>query len=53
MRVEDRDGEVRRAYGVTGEALVLVRPDNHIALVTPATEPGPVHAYLARLGATG
>ncbi|WP_406110222.1 FAD-dependent monooxygenase [Kitasatospora purpeofusca] len=53
VRVEDRDGEVRRAYGVTGEALVLVRPDNHIALVTPATEPGPVHAYLARLGATG
>ncbi len=53
MRVEDRDGEVRRAYGVTGEALVLVRPDNHIALVTPAAEPGPVHAYLARLGATG
>ncbi|MCX4690195.1 FAD-dependent monooxygenase [Kitasatospora purpeofusca] len=53
VRVEDRDGEVRRAYGATGEALVLVRPDNHIALVTPAAEPGPVHAYLARLGATG
>ncbi|MFB7470832.1 FAD-dependent monooxygenase, partial [Kitasatospora sp. NPDC056184] len=27
----DPDGTIRRAYGITGDALVLVRPDNHIA----------------------
>ncbi|MGW4894371.1 FAD-dependent monooxygenase [Kitasatospora sp. NPDC004240] len=48
----DPDGETRRAYGITGEALVLVRPDNHIALIAPATDPGAVHTYLTAL-ATG
>ncbi|MFJ1705123.1 FAD-dependent monooxygenase [Kitasatospora sp. NPDC088346] len=47
----DGGGHARRAYGVTGDALVLVRPDNHVALTVAA---GPaagdtVRAYLASL----
>ncbi len=47
----DTDGHARRAYGVTGDALVLVRPDNHIALI--ASDPGEVTAYLDALTAIG
>ncbi|MFH8366618.1 FAD-dependent monooxygenase [Streptomyces sp. NPDC018031] len=36
----------RDAYGITGDALVLIRPDNHIALITPGDDPAPVHTYL-------
>ncbi|MFC5664296.1 FAD-dependent monooxygenase [Kitasatospora misakiensis] len=54
VALDDPDGEARRAYGITGEALVLVRPDNHLALVAPATAPEQVRSYLEyleRLGA--
>ncbi|MER8184222.1 FAD-dependent monooxygenase [Kitasatospora sp. NPDC094015] len=46
----DHGGHARRAYGVTGDALVLVRPDNHVALTVPAgPAAGPaVRAYLDR-----
>ncbi|WP_033825479.1 FAD-dependent monooxygenase [Kitasatospora sp. MBT63] len=47
----DPDSHVRRAYGIEGDALVLVRPDNHVALTVPAG-PGAhdtVRAYLAAL----
>ncbi|MFJ5305366.1 FAD-dependent monooxygenase [Streptomyces sp. NPDC088350] len=44
--LRDHEGHARRAYGVTGPALVLVRPDNHIGLLT--TDPAEVAAYLGR-----
>ncbi|MFI6844406.1 FAD-dependent monooxygenase [Kitasatospora sp. NPDC050467] len=47
--LDDPDGEARRAYGVTGDALVLVRPDNHVALLAPAAAREDVLTYLAAL----
>jgi FAD binding domain len=47
-QVVDPDGYAARAYAVTGDRLVLVRPDNHIALVT--ADASAVHDYLTRLG---
>jgi 2-polyprenyl-6-methoxyphenol hydroxylase-like FAD-dependent oxidoreductase len=38
----------RRGYGIRGDALVLIRPDGHIAM--SAEEPAPVVACLAELG---
>ncbi|MFB7665404.1 FAD-dependent monooxygenase [Kitasatospora sp. NPDC056138] len=49
--LQDRDGHARRAYGVEGEALVLVRPDNHVALTARAEEVEAVRHYLSRLRA--
>jgi 2-polyprenyl-6-methoxyphenol hydroxylase-like FAD-dependent oxidoreductase len=46
----DPDGHARAGYGITGEALVLVRPDNHVALIGDAQE---VLAYLQALRRTG
>ncbi|MER5352122.1 FAD-dependent monooxygenase [Kitasatospora sp. NPDC002551] len=48
--LDDPAGTARRAYGVTGDALVLVRPDNHIALVAPADGRDTVLGHLAALG---
>ncbi|MFB6892415.1 FAD-dependent monooxygenase [Kitasatospora sp. NPDC056327] len=48
--LDDPDATVRRAYGITGDALVLVRPDNHVALIAPATGRAEVLGYLAALG---
>ena len=45
--LHDHEGHARRAYGVTDPALVLVRPDNHVALFT--RDPAEVTAYLARI----
>ncbi|MBH5337440.1 FAD-dependent monooxygenase [Streptomyces pactum] len=39
----------RRTYGIDGDALVLIRPDHHIALVSRGTDPEPVHRYLGAL----
>lgn len=50
----DDAGHARTAYGAepgTG-LLVLVRPDNHVALIAPAPESGAVGDYLDRLGRT-
>ncbi|WP_354643439.1 FAD-dependent monooxygenase [Kitasatospora camelliae] len=43
------DTRTREAYGITEDALVLVRPDNHIALTAPAGARDAVDAYLERL----
>ncbi|MFI6446842.1 FAD-dependent monooxygenase [Kitasatospora sp. NPDC050543] len=48
--LSDTGGHARRAYGITGDALVLVRPDNHIALSVPPEAGQLVRDYLARLG---
>ncbi|MEV0740330.1 FAD-dependent monooxygenase [Streptomyces sp. NPDC050549] len=45
--LHDHEGHARRAYGVTDPALVLVRPDNHVALFS--RDPAEVTAYLARM----
>ncbi|MFE2110530.1 FAD-dependent monooxygenase [Kitasatospora sp. NPDC059463] len=50
VAIDDPDGAVRRAYGITGEALVLVRPDNHIALTARPDDHEAVLGYLAGLG---
>lgn len=50
VAIDDRDDETRRAYGITGDALVLVRPDHHVALTAPATGREDVMTYLAALG---
>ncbi|MFD0351299.1 hypothetical protein ACFQ0M_45235 [Kitasatospora aburaviensis] len=49
VAVDDPDGAIRAAYGITGDALVLVRPDNHIALIALAGAREDVLAYLAAL----
>ncbi|MFI9205431.1 FAD-dependent monooxygenase [Streptomyces sp. NPDC053048] len=40
FHVDDHEGHVRHAYGLKDDALVLIRPDNHIALSTSASEAG-------------
>ncbi len=45
----DHAGHARAAYGVTGDSLVLVRPDNHLALTAPATDGREVLDYLRYL----
>ncbi|MCU7821588.1 FAD-dependent monooxygenase [Kitasatospora sp. DSM 101779] len=47
--LRDTGGHARRAYGVEGGALVLVRPDNHVALVARQGEEKAVLDYLGRL----
>ncbi|MDT7616651.1 MAG: hypothetical protein QOF00_4098 [Pseudonocardiales bacterium] len=45
LQIRTMDPADGRAYGIDGDALVLVRPDGHIALTAP--DAGPVLAYLA------
>ncbi|WP_411129221.1 FAD-dependent monooxygenase [Streptomyces sp. x-19] len=47
--VLDTYGHARRAYGVTGEATVLVRPDGYVALTAGPVGPQPVASYLDEL----
>ncbi|MEU6237825.1 FAD-dependent monooxygenase [Kitasatospora sp. NPDC047058] len=53
VQLDDSDGTAREAYGITGDTLVLVRPDNHIALIAPATAREEVLGYLTALNAAG
>ncbi|SFX86626.1 FAD-dependent monooxygenase [Streptomyces atratus] len=50
----DDAGHARTAYGVAPATalLVLVRPDNHVALIAPAAESGAIGDYLDRLAGT-
>ncbi|MEJ3656938.1 FAD-dependent monooxygenase [Actinomycetes bacterium KLBMP 9759] len=45
----DDGGHARRAYGISGDALVLVRPDDHIAMI--ASTPDEITDYLDALAA--
>ncbi len=45
--LRDHEGHARRAYGVTDPALVLIRPDNHVALLT--RDPAEVTSYLSQI----
>ena len=42
----DRDGEAYRTYGITKDALVLVRPDGYVGLIAGSLEPQPIIDYL-------
>ncbi|MFI0981094.1 FAD-dependent monooxygenase [Streptomyces sp. NPDC021093] len=46
----DDGGHARAAYGIKGDALVLVRPDHHIALIATPAEAHGVLDYLRGLG---
>ncbi|MGP3928216.1 FAD-dependent monooxygenase [Streptomyces sp. 8N616] len=48
--LEDHRGHARTAYGVSGDALVLVRPDHHVALAVDPYEARVVTDYLEGLG---
>ncbi|MEU4210716.1 FAD-dependent monooxygenase [Streptomyces sp. NPDC026206] len=51
LLLDDRDdGEARTAYGVEGDALVLVRPDNHLALAGAPADAPHIVRYLNGLG---
>jgi 2-polyprenyl-6-methoxyphenol hydroxylase-like FAD-dependent oxidoreductase len=43
--LDDAGGHARRAYGIDGDALVLVRPDGHIAVLSAGADTGPVRAW--------
>ncbi|MFJ2742806.1 FAD-dependent monooxygenase [Streptomyces sp. NPDC087440] len=45
----DRRGHARAAYGIQGDALVLIRPDNHIALIVDPAQADAVRNYLHAL----
>ena len=47
----DTHGHARTGYGLTSDALVLVRPDGYIGLITPELSVSAVERYLAFLGA--
>jgi hypothetical protein len=49
----DHRGHARSAYGVTGDALVLIRPDDYVALTAPAQSTRAVLDYLDGLGRGG
>ncbi|MFV5993021.1 FAD-dependent monooxygenase [Streptomyces sp. NPDC056231] len=51
----DDEGYARSAYGITEDALVLVRPDNYVALIVRAVDHGAVVDHLNRtaLGRSG
>ncbi|MFF1836761.1 FAD-dependent monooxygenase [Streptomyces sp. NPDC058231] len=44
----DDEGHARSAYGIGEDTLVLVRPDNHVALIAPAADHGTVAEHLDR-----
>ncbi|WP_433548934.1 FAD-dependent monooxygenase [Streptomyces sp. CA-294286] len=48
--LRDDAGHARAAYAVQGDALVLVRPDNHVALITEGHRGDAVLDYLRLLG---
>ncbi|MBI1279426.1 MAG: 3-(3-hydroxyphenyl)propionate hydroxylase [Anaerolineaceae bacterium] len=45
----DCDENARRAYGVTNDALILVRPDGYVGLTAGSINPQPVLDYLQRV----
>lgn len=49
-RLADRDGHAHSAYGLEGQpALVLVRPDGHLAFRGPADSPALLRAYCEKV----
>ena len=50
--LEDLHGDFRQLYGLTGEFLCLIRPDDHIGLIQRRLDPEGVAAYLRLLSPT-
>ncbi|MFB7914076.1 FAD-dependent monooxygenase [Streptomyces sp. NPDC056061] len=50
--LSDPTGRARTTYGITDDALVLIRPDNHVGLIAPADDGRAVGEYLNRLVGT-
>ncbi|HEU4363251.1 MAG TPA: FAD-dependent monooxygenase [Mycobacterium sp.] len=48
----DVDGAARRAYGVDGAALLLIRPDGYVGVTAAPADAGAVSNYLAPLADT-
>ncbi|MFE6052953.1 FAD-dependent monooxygenase [Kitasatospora sp. NPDC056446] len=44
--VLDPDGHIARAYGLRGDAVVLVRPDGHVSLTGATADPGTLAGHL-------
>ncbi|MGW8692786.1 FAD-dependent oxidoreductase [[Kitasatospora] papulosa] len=44
--LHDRDGHARTAYGVAGDTVVVIRPDNHVGLISDADGHGAALRYL-------
>lgn len=51
--LHDRRGLARAAYGVDGDAVVVIRPDGHVALHARADDPHAVRDCLAALDGSG
>ncbi|MEV8227205.1 FAD-dependent monooxygenase [Streptomyces sp. NPDC079167] len=47
--LHDRDGLARAAYGVDGDTVVVIRPDNHVALIAAARDRDAVRRCLDAL----
>jgi 2-polyprenyl-6-methoxyphenol hydroxylase-like FAD-dependent oxidoreductase len=47
----DDAGHARRAYGITEDAFVVVRPDGYVGLTAPVTEAKALAVYLAQFAA--
>ncbi|WP_405664952.1 FAD-dependent monooxygenase [Streptomyces sp. NBC_01166] len=47
--LRDREGLAHAAYGVDGDTVVVVRPDNHVGLIADARDRDAVRRYLAAL----
>jgi hypothetical protein len=50
MIVADVGGHLARAYGATDRALVLIRPDGYVGLISDAGDSSAVLNYLAAIG---
>ncbi|MFJ3217513.1 FAD-dependent oxidoreductase [Kitasatospora sp. NPDC086801] len=50
--VLDPDGHARRAYGIDGDAVVLVRPDGYVGLTAGTTDPTALTGQFRGLGLT-
>ena len=51
--LHDRQGLARAAYGIDGDAVVVIRPDGHLGLISGADDPRAVRRYLAALDGPG
>ena len=48
--LRDDQGHACSAYGTTGDSLILIRPDNYVAMTAPADDTQSVLTYLDNLG---
>ncbi|MFE0022688.1 FAD-dependent monooxygenase [Amycolatopsis sp. NPDC059021] len=47
--LSDKDGHAARAYGITGDTLVLIRPDNYVAAIVATNEAPRIADHLTAL----